>query len=95
MKIHFLPSRFLFILFTFFITLIINTGCSKDEAIDDYTNTLKKAGAINENFKTWNILGVYVWPNNFVGNTYDEEINYLKDWVESRLTWLDGAINTL
>ncbi len=63
--------------------------------IDDYTNTLKKAGAINENFKTWNILGVYVWPNNFVGNTYDEEINYLKNWVEIRLTWLDGAINTL
>ena len=63
--------------------------------IDSYTNTLEKAGAIDENFKTWNILGVYLWPNNFVGNTYNEENNYLKDWMKDRLSWMDDAINSL
>lgn len=44
------------------------------------------------NFQRWNILGTYIWPNNFIGNTYDEEINYLKDWVRQRLEWLDANI---
>lgn len=63
--------------------------------IDGYSGTLEKAGAINENFKTWVILGNYIWPNNFVGITYSEENGYLKDWIKSRLTWMDGAINEL
>ena len=63
--------------------------------IDAYTTILEKAGAIDDNFKTWNILGAYIWPNNFIGNTYDEENNYLKNWIQNRVTWLDGAINSL
>ncbi len=63
--------------------------------VDNYTNTLNKAGAIKDNFKTWNILTTYVWPNNYVGNTYDNENNYLKDWIKDRLVWMDNAINTL
>jgi hypothetical protein len=41
------------------------------------------------NFMRWNIMGNYVWPNYFVGNSYQEEINYLKSWLEQRLNWLD------
>lgn len=63
--------------------------------IDGYTDMLKKADAIDENFKTWDILSTYIWPNNFVGNSYIEENNYLKDWLSNRLTWMDGAINAL
>jgi len=63
--------------------------------IDGYNNALKKAGAIDKNFETWDILGLYLWPNNFVGNTFTEENNYLKDWVRDRLNWMDGAINSL
>ena len=63
--------------------------------IDTYSYTLGSAGAISENFEIWNILGIYLWPNNFVGNTYNEEKEYLKGWILGRLTWLDGAINTL
>ncbi len=63
--------------------------------IDGYTNVLNKAGAIDSNFKTWNILGSYIWPNNFVGNTYSEENDYLKDWIRNRLTWMDKAIEEL
>ncbi|PCI96390.1 MAG: hypothetical protein COB15_10240 [Flavobacteriales bacterium] len=42
------------------------------------------------NFQKWPVLGTYVWPNNFVGSTYASEINYLKTWVSSRLTWMDS-----
>jgi hypothetical protein len=38
----------------------------------------------------WPILGTYVWPNNFIGQSYAEEINYLKTWITNRLTWMDA-----
>jgi hypothetical protein len=63
--------------------------------IDAYIETLTLAGAIQENFEKWPVLGQYVWPNNFVGNSHTEEINYLKDWINNRLSWLDNAIMEL
>ena len=42
------------------------------------------------NFQRWQVLGNYVWPNNFVGNTYTEEINYMKAWITSRVQWMDA-----
>ncbi len=41
-------------------------------------------------FVRWPILGTYVWPNNFIGNTYQEEIDYLKNWLTARLDWMDA-----
>ena len=47
------------------------------------------------NFSTYPILGVYVWPNLKVFQTYDQEVNYLKTFYRQRLEWMDGAINAL
>ncbi len=41
-------------------------------------------------FSRWPILGTYVWPNNFIGNTFQEEIDYMKTWLTNRLTWMDA-----
>ncbi len=41
------------------------------------------------NFERWPILGQYVWPNYFVGETYEEEIEYFKDFIIDRIEWLD------
>ncbi|MEP0859902.1 MAG: CotH kinase family protein [Ignavibacterium sp.] len=41
------------------------------------------------NFQKWPVLGVWIWPNYFVGQTYQEEIDYLKNWLIARLNWLD------
>lgn len=41
-------------------------------------------------YQKWPILGNYVWPNNFVGQTYPEEINYLKNWITQRAAWMDA-----
>lgn len=47
------------------------------------------------NFQRWDVQGSYVWPNNFVGSTYQEDVDYLKSWITDRLDWLDTNINTL
>jgi len=44
------------------------------------------------NFERWDILGKYIWPNYFIGATYQEEITYLKDWVLDRMAWMDKNI---
>ncbi|MBT8306388.1 MAG: CotH kinase family protein [Maribacter sp.] len=73
---------------------VLSNG-SIDSKVDDYVATLNKAGSIESNFDTWNVLGVYVWPNKFIGSSHEDEIGYLKNWTNDRLSWLDGAINGL
>ena len=58
--------------------------------IDSYADTLNEAQA--RNFQRWPVLGTHVWPNYFVGTTYQEEIDYLKSWIEQRLNWMDGQL---
>jgi hypothetical protein len=45
--------------------------------------------AIQRNFRRWPIIGEYVWPNSFVGNSYQEEESYLRTWILERLNWMD------
>jgi hypothetical protein len=42
------------------------------------------------NYQRWPILGTYVWPNQFVGQTYVQEINFMKQWTLDRLAWMDN-----
>ncbi len=60
--------------------------------IDSLTTLLGESH--ERNFLRWSILGQYVWPNYFVGKTYAEEIDYLKNWIDLRLLWLDQAFST-
>lgn len=45
--------------------------------------------AQQRNFQRWPILGTYVWPNLQVFDTYVEEVSYLKNWIHTRLLWMD------
>ena len=56
---------------------------------------LKGSSAIDKNFGKWLILGKYIWPNKFIGDSYDSEINYLEEWIVERFEWLDQNINEL
>ncbi len=47
------------------------------------------------NFEKWDILGTYVNWNYFVGDTYVEEIDYLKWWFKARSEWLDINLPTI
>ena len=44
------------------------------------------------NFTQWPIIGVYVNWNAFVGNTYEEDLSYLKNYIRQRSEWLDANI---
>jgi len=48
--------------------------------------------ARERNYERWDIIGLYVWPNFYVGNTYNEDFDYFKDWVIDRADWLDENI---
>ncbi|UCG50193.1 MAG: CotH kinase family protein, partial [Phycisphaerales bacterium] len=60
------------------------------EKVDRTAELLDEAQA--RNFVRWPVLGSYVWPNWFIADSYQEEINWMKGWLESRLNWMDGRI---
>jgi hypothetical protein len=46
--------------------------------------------AIERNFARWPILDQYIWPNSYIGYTYENEMDFLKTWLSDRLTWMDS-----
>ena len=64
------------------------------DTILDYIDTmaLYLDESQQRNFLQWNILGTYVWPNNYIGMTYANEIIYLKNWITNRIAWIDVNI---
>jgi hypothetical protein len=44
------------------------------------------------NFQKWPIIGVYVNWNGFVGNTYEEDVNFLKTYLANRAEWIDNNL---
>ena len=58
----------------------------------DTTATLLQ-GAQVRNFERWPVLGEVIWPNDGDAEdreTYEEEIDHLKQWLLSRTAWLDS-----
>ena len=63
------------------------------QKIDTYAEQLKWAQ--EENDKKWGTLGIYVWPNPVFYDTYQEEIDHLKNWYLQRMDWLQQAFDEL
>lgn len=55
--------------------------------IDESAALLAEPAA--RNFARWPILNEDVWPNYQFGGTYQDEINYLKDFISDRIDWMD------
>jgi hypothetical protein len=66
-----------------------------DATLQKHAKRLKHAAVVDKNFGRFNILGTYVWPNFFIGDSYEEEIDYLQQWIARRTTWMDSAIAQL
>ncbi len=45
--------------------------------------------AIDRNFETWPILSTWVWPNEYIGGSYANELQYLENWIHTRVLWMD------
>jgi hypothetical protein len=50
------------------------------------------AGAQQRNFARWPILNEYVWPNAVVTGSFEAEVEYLKQFLVTRLNWMDMNI---
>ena len=58
------------------------------EMVDGYAKELKIAQ--ENNFDKWNLLGQKdVWPNYYIGNSHQDEVEYLQSWILERGEWLD------
>ena len=44
------------------------------------------------NFKRWDILNIYVWPNVMVTGSYDQEVAYLQSFYTRRLSWMNDSL---
>jgi len=55
--------------------------------IDELAMLLDEAQ--KRNFEKWPILGRPVNPNFFVGSSYEEEVTWMKKFIEARLAWME------
>lgn len=57
--------------------------------IDSIFNWVNEAR--QRHFQRWPVLGQYIWPNPTpIPATYEGEISTLKNWIASRLQWMDA-----
>ena len=63
------------------------------DKIDAYAEQLQWAQ--QENNDKWQTLGMYVWPNPVVFDTYQEEVDHMKSWYIDRMDWLEAAFDNL
>jgi subtilisin-like proprotein convertase family protein len=70
----------------------ILSNANLDSYIDSLVNLLSESQV--RNFTQWPTLATYIWPNpqNENGANYTSEINDLKNWIDSRIAWLDSNI---
>jgi hypothetical protein len=50
------------------------------------------AEAAERNFERWPVLGTYIWPNpeGYEERTsYASEVDWMKEWIQERMAWLD------
>jgi len=55
--------------------------------VDELATLLNEAQ--ERNFAKWDILGRHVNPNWYVGDTYSEEVAWMKQWITNRLSWIE------
>lgn len=61
-----------------------------DHWIDSSASVLQESQQWN--FTTWPIIGTYVWPNYYIADSWQGEVDTLKWWIHQRLTWIDNNL---
>jgi hypothetical protein len=56
--------------------------------VDSLANVISEAK--DRNYQRWPILGQWIWPNAYVGADFNEEVNWMKNWITDRLFYLDS-----
>lgn len=75
----------------------LRAGVFSNAAIHGVTDSLLNVveAAQVRNFQRWPVLDYWLWPNAFCCGSYSQHTNFLKGWLDNRLSWLDGSMTTL
>lgn len=72
----------------------LRAGPFADDALEAVVDALawpiREAAARDD--ARWGTLGVWVWPNWYVGETHADEVAWLSEWLGERAAWLDGHL---
>ena len=58
--------------------------------IDQLAAQLEEAQ--QRNFRRWPVLGQHVTCNYYVGDSFQDEVSWLKKWIEQRVAWIDRQV---
>ncbi len=58
--------------------------------IDSMALVLQEAEVRNN--EKWQVYGRAIGPNYFIGDSFEEEVDYLKYWLTNRMEWLDDNL---
>jgi len=72
----------------------LRQGVLSDESLTSLIDSIagEIGPAIDRNFNQWPIHSQYVWPNPYVGSTYEQDLSYMKNWILNRAAWIDNNI---
>lgn len=59
--------------------------------IDKTSNYLRPE--IQYDSAQWQTIGTYIWPNAWIANSWQGEVDSMKKWIGLRLRWMDSVIN--
>ena len=60
--------------------------------VDSLANVLTSHGAEQRNSMAWPRWDQYVWPNYYIASDFNDEVDYLKQWLAERIAWMDGQL---
>ena len=55
--------------------------------MDALTGGLREAQA--RNFERWPVLGKEIWPNYYTGDSWEEELTWMRNFLRRRVAWID------
>ena len=48
---------------------------------------------MDRNTQAWPRWGVYVWPNHYIPQSYEDALSFLKQWLTDRIAWMDEQLD--
>lgn len=75
----------------------LRDGVLADDAFNTFIDSCYNdlATPAERNFAQWNVLNTFVWPNVFRSGTYEEHVNFMRNWVLERMEWIDSQIEII
>ena len=59
--------------------------------VDELAAQLEEAQ--QRNYRRWPVLGQQITCNHYVGQSYQDEVRWLKSWIQRRIAWIDSQMD--